>query len=172
MTKAKTTDEKYQTFAEVYVNTGVGEQAAKKAGYKGKGSSLRVTASRLLKNPKVMAKISDVRDALKNPVQAELDDIHIDTQAKRQALWRIQQDCSRVVRNEEVIDEYVDSDGRDVKTIRVIESVFKPKEAIEAIGMLNEMDGDTMPKGAGGGKGAPLGGGFTIEQAIIQLQQG
>ena len=170
------TEEKYRTFAEVYINSGNGSKAAKLAGYAGNAQTLASTASRLLKNRKVIHWIKTLRAEIKRqPVNAAPTDpdpvpttalctaIRINTQDKRELLWRIANDCARIVRDEEEISEYVDSEGRLVKVMRVVESMYRPREAIDAIVRLNEMDGDIKtPKDA-----PPPGAGLNIESLLM-----
>jgi phage terminase small subunit len=166
MSNSLTIAEKYGVFAEAHIATGDGVKAAKEAGYKGNAKTLAVTASRLLKNPKVKAILKAIRKEIKTPAQIVCEKIRVDTEMKREFLWDLAKECAKVVRAEEEIGEYVDSDGQTVKTLKVVESVYKPREAIDAIAKLNEMDGDIAPAPTG----APgFGSGFTIEQAIMNI---
>ncbi len=156
--------ERMSRFAEYFVqNGGNARDAARKAGYStASQNSLDVTASRLLRNPKVIAHMERIRSEIKEAGTArQVNQVRIDTQDKRQFLWKLAQDCGRIVREEE-ISEHEDAQGRLIRTITATERVFMPRDAIDAIHELNEMDGDlasTKPSAAM----------FSIENALMML---
>lgn len=171
MAVREATLEKWRTFAEGYINTGQGRKAAKLSGYKGNDKTLDVTASKLLKKPEVKKMIAERRAELKakgglpaGDLELERERIAISTEDKREFLWNLAKECGKTVRGQDVA-EHIDQSGNTVRTITIIESVFKPKEAIEAIRALNEMDGDIVPPKA------PPGGGLSIEQLLLSITQ-
>ena len=169
------TRQRWTTFADAFITFNDGVKAAKLAGYKGKNkASLSVSASRLLANPEFQELLEERREALKaegllpasNPVMVR-ERIAIEREDKRQFLWSLANECARTIRTEDIA-EHIDEDGATVRTITVTESVFKPREAIEAIAKLNEMDGDIMPPNVPPGGG---GGGLSIEQLLLSITQ-
>ncbi len=171
-TKAAT-QEKYQLFAEALIQTGEPARAAKLAGYTGTTKVLAVTASKLAKKPEIKKMIAARRKELKtrgelavNDPQVLLEKLRVGTEEKREFLWDLAHDCRKIVYKED-IDEHTEADGTKVRTIRITESVFRPREAIECIVAMNEMDGDIAPPKEGGGGGPHL----TIEQLLLVYNQ-
>lgn len=175
MATREETREKWITFADAIITLdGSPGEAARIAGYKGKKATLAATASRLLAHEEVQEIIAQRREALKaegNLPATKHEQIRehlaIGREDKRQFLWSLANECARTIRTEDIA-EHIDEDGATVRTITVTESVFKPREAIEAIAKLNEMDGDIMPPNVPPGGG---GGGLSIEQLLLSITQ-
>ena len=123
-------------FVENYILTGGnGSASARAAGYRGKTATLGAVAHENLNKPHIWDEIARR--------QAELRErLEISTQAKRELLWAIANQCARtkeITRTTEV-DET--ADGVVVKTIHSLHALFDPAAAIKAIRELNRMDGD------------------------------
>lgn len=165
--------EKWKTFAEAYIMLGgKPQEAAKIAGYKGSNATLSASASRLLASEQMQKIIADRRAELK--AQGNLpstapelvrERLAIELQDKREFLWGLAHECAKTVTTRDV-DEYMDENGTLIRTVTITESVFRPREAIEAIAQLNEMDGDIMPPKPAAGAGS-----FSIEQLLLSITQ-
>jgi phage terminase small subunit len=167
------TQEKWRTFADAVIMTDKPIEAAKLAGYKGANNVLAATASRLMARDDMKEMIAARRAELKAEGTLPATDlamvrerIKIETQDKREFLWNLAKECSKTIRSEEVA-EHLDEEGTLVRTVVITESVFKPREAIEAIARLNEMDGDIAPPKVPPGQG----GGLSIEQLLLSITQ-
>jgi hypothetical protein len=169
-----TADEKYRVFAEAYINTGVQAEAAKLAGYRGNTQSLKVTGSKLLKHPKVVTILAELRAEIKTESQVLCEELRVGTHEKRMFLWELAHDCRKIVREDEELSEHVDATGALVKIVRTVERVFRPREAIDCIVAMNEMDGDVPTGKDGGGKPgqSQYPPGMTIEQAVMTVIYG
>jgi hypothetical protein len=165
MTTKEATAARYRLFAEAMVNTGKPMESARIAGFQGTDKALAVTANRLKKHPKVQAIIAEIREELKD-VPTLADKIRIDTQGKREFLWNLAHICARVDSTQDV-EEEICGDGTIIRTIKVVETVFRAREAIEAIAKLNEMDGDIAPPKQPAGGGGML----SIEQLVLAVTQ-
>jgi len=67
---------KQRRFAELYRGKGTGIDAARRAGYGGDKQTLKVTASRLLREPEVLAEMARVQDAAEGTAPAsELEEV-------------------------------------------------------------------------------------------------
>lgn len=165
--------EKWKTFAEAYIMLGEKPQeAARIAGYSGNNPTLSATASRLLARDEVRRLIDDRRAQLR--AQGNLpattpelvrERLAISFQDKREFLWGLAHECAKVVELRDV-DEHMDENGTLIRTTTITTSMFRPKEAIEAIAQLNEMDGDIAPPKPQAGAG-----GFSIEQLLLSITQ-
>lgn len=168
------TRQRWITFADAYITFNDAIKAAKLAGYKGKtNASLSVAASRLLAREDFQELMEERRQAMKAESRLPADNlvmvrdrIAIEREDKRQFLWNLANECAKTVTTQDVA-EHIDSDGNTVRTITITESVFRPREAIEAIAKLNEMDGDILPPKAPPGGG----GGLSIEQLLLSITQ-
>jgi hypothetical protein len=165
--------EKWRTFADAVIMTGKPTEAARLAGYKGASNVLSATASRLMARDDMKEMIAARRAELKAEGTLPATDrglvrerIKIETQDKREFLWNLANECGKTVRTED-IDEHMDEEGTLIRTVTVTESVFRPREAIEAIAKLNEMDGDITPPKVAPGQG----GGLSIEQLLLSITQ-
>lgn len=165
--------EKWKTFAEAYIMLGgKPQEAARIAGYKGSNQTLSVTASKLLARDDIKKIIADRRAELKangnlpsTAPEFVRERLAIERQDKREFLWGLARECAKTVTTKEV-DEYMDDNGTLIRTVTITESVFRPREAIEAIAQLNEMDGDIMPPKPQAGAGS-----FSIEQLLLSITQ-
>jgi hypothetical protein len=161
------TEAKYLKFAEAWVNTQDGPKAAKIAGYKGKKKTLSVTASKLLKHSRVKEFIQIIQAEIKgpDPDQELLEKLRVGTEEKRDFLWRLANQCAREVYDEDVDEREID--GEKVRVVTITKTIFRPKEAIDAINSLNEMDGDIRtPKGGGNLPGT---GNVSIENLMMAI---
>jgi hypothetical protein len=164
---------KWELFAEAYVLSGNGAEAAHAAGYKGKNNAtLAVAGSRLLKKPEVKAMIAEIRKGIKTkpiPVDMEVVEhqrktgqMRVDTEDKRALLWRVANICAEMRVDEDIQEEEQD-DGSTLRIITRTERVFMPETTINAIDKLNVMDGDN--KAPGGGNTSDL----SIENLLLSI---
>ncbi|MBP6053684.1 MAG: terminase small subunit [Pseudomonadales bacterium] len=123
-------------FVEHYIqNGGRGATAARAAGYKGNPQTLGSVAHENLNRPYI-------REAIKSRQQAIRDQVTITTQMKRQKLWAIAQESSKVVAYGQSIDVTRDAGGVVTRVVRQQMRITDARAAIEAIRELNRMDGD------------------------------
>ena len=123
-------------FVEYYIqNGGRGATAARAAGYKGNPQTLGSVAHENLNRPYI-------REAIEQRQQAIRDQVTITTQMKRQKLWAIAQECSKVAVCSRSIDVTRDADGVVTRVVRQQVKIKDARAAIEAIRELNRMDGD------------------------------
>ena len=122
-------------FVENYILTGGnGSASARAAGYRGKTATLGAVAHENLNKP-------HIRDEIARR-QAEIRErLEISTQAKRELLWAIANQCASTEIGRSVeVDETVD--GVISKTLYIQYATFYPIAAIKGIRELNRMDGD------------------------------
>jgi hypothetical protein len=163
---------KWEIFSEAYVLSGNGAAAAGAAGYKGKSATLAVSANRLLKKPEVQAMVAKIQEEVKAkpiPVTAEVAQhmetkagIRVDTQDKRALLWMVANKCaeSRVDEDIEVTEQ---DDGSTLRVVTRTIRMFMPETTINAIGKMNQMDGDIKAPGAGNTSG------LSIENLLLSI---
>jgi ribosomal protein S25 len=182
------TQAKWALFAEHYVLTGCGNKAAKAAGYGGKDASLRVTGTRLLKNPQVRDLIDTIQREVKakplkpkpakkanKPVvigelldqqleqtEAARQRVRIDTEDKRELLWEVACHNGRVVTSED-IEEREEMDGSLTRVILRTERIFDSQGCINAVLAMSQIDGDIKAPGQG------TGGGLSIENLLLSI---
>jgi len=126
---------KQKLFVENYIQTGGnGTAAARAAGYRGSTGTLGAVAHENLNKPHIWDEIARR--------QAEIRErLEISTQAKRELLWAIANQCASTEIGRSVeVDETVD--GVIAKTIYIQYATFDPIAALKAIRELNRMDGD------------------------------
>lgn len=127
---------KQRLFIEHYIQTGGnGTAAARAAGYRGNTATLGVVAHENLNKP-------NIREEIVRRQQEIRERLEIPTQAKRELLWEIANECATYGEVSRSVEFETLPDGTVVKTIYVLSSVFDPLAAIKAIAELNRMDGD------------------------------
>ena len=178
MATSDRTKAKWGLFAEAYVLTGCGKEAAKQAGYKGKPTSLAVAGSRLLRNPVVRDMIAKIKRELKaqpipiNPAvaeqmasdQAARKTVRVETEDKRSLLWEVACHNGRVVCDEDIQEE-IDDEGCTTRIITRTERVFDSQGCINAVLAMSQLDGDIKAPGAA------TGGGLSIENLLLSIGQ-
>ncbi|MCA9325797.1 terminase small subunit [Candidatus Saccharibacteria bacterium] len=123
-------------FVDHYIHTGGnGTAAARAAGYKGNTATLGAVAHENLNKPHIRGEI--VRR------QAEIRErLEISTQAKREHLWGIANQCAATKEVSRSIEVDETADGIVIKTIYIRCALIDAASAIKAIHELNLMDGD------------------------------
>lgn len=123
-------------FVEYYIqNGGNGTAAARAAGYRGSSGTLGAVAHENLNKPYIRDEI--VRR------QAEIRErLEISTQAKRERLWEIANQCATNKEISRSIEVDEAADGIVVKTVYIRCALVDATAAIKAIHELNLMDGD------------------------------
>lgn len=127
---------KQRFFVEHYIQTGGnGTAAARAAGYRGNAATLGAVANENLNKPHILCEIVRRQKEIKERME-------ISTQAKRERLWEIANQCTmtKEISRSTEIDET--SDGLVVKTIYIRYALVDAMAAIKAIHELNLMDGD------------------------------
>lgn len=153
-----------EAFAQAYVSTGKGSEAARKAGYEGTPASIAKTAHRLLAEPGVRARIRKIQDDWIKKLQA--DQVTVLAELARIAfndprdafdaetgeplpMNKIPEDCARAITGYKVVEKTFGEDGSSVEK----EIKFGNKgEALDKLG-----------KHLGLWKGEEEGGKFTAE---------
>lgn len=123
-------------FVEHYIQTGGnGTAAARAAGYRGNSATLGAVSHENLNKPHVRGEIARRQREIRERLE-------ISTQAKRESLWKIANECAKYEEISRAEQLETMPDGTRVKTIRIYYSVFDPLAALKAIRELNRMDGD------------------------------